>query len=286
MASEPPVQIQRRYVYEQNTDRGICKTGLYNAMSGRNYDNPELLEINTIKNVIYMTYYNDLSFVIDSRLSLYEHQSTYNPNMPLRFIIYMGELLAALTKDENLYGSRIIPIPTPRFVVFYNGREERPDYEQMCLSDSYTIQNESINLELKADVYNVNVGHNPALLKACRTLGEYAEYVRRVRYYAETTPIEVAVDRAIEECIRENVLRDFLQTQRVEAKTMSIYEYNEEEHMRMEREEWFERGQKSRDAEIEQERKKAEEERVKREQAEAKLADLQAELDKLKSSSN
>ena len=76
---------------------------LYNAVSRKNYTNPELLTINTLENAIYMSMKNDLSFLIDMRLSLYEHQSTYNPNIPLRFLLYLSDLYSKLTRGMNLY---------------------------------------------------------------------------------------------------------------------------------------------------------------------------------------
>ena len=217
---------------------------LYNAVSGRRYTDPEQLTINTLENAIYMSMQNDLSFLIDSQLSLYEHQSTYNPNMALRFLFYLSDLYSELTKSMNLYGSKQISIPTPRFVVFYNGREKRPDYEVLKLSDLYTVNDEEYALELTVDVININKGHNEKLMEACKDLCDYAEYTYRVRKYAETMPIEEAVDKSIKECIQEDILKDFLLKCRTEARTMSIYEYNEEEHMRMEREDAFEDGQK------------------------------------------
>ena len=210
---------------------------LYNAVANRNYEDPELLEINTLENAFYMSMKNDLSFIIDSRLSLYEHQSTYNPNMPLRFLLYLSELYSGMVAGKNIYGRTRIPLPPPRFIVFYNGTEERPDREVMHLSDSYTIQGEEVWLELRADVLNVNLGHNKELLNACQTLHDYAEYVHRMRKYAKTMTIGDAVDRAIEECIQDGILKEFLEQNRAEAKAMSIFEYNQEEHIRMEREE-------------------------------------------------
>ena len=79
---------------------------LYNAINGTDYQNPEELEINTLQNAIYMSMHNDISFLIDSRLSLYEHQSTYSPNLPLRFLFYVSDLYSDLTKDANLYGTK------------------------------------------------------------------------------------------------------------------------------------------------------------------------------------
>ncbi len=256
---------------------------LYNAVSGRDYKDPNALTINTVKGAVYMMYNNDISFIIDSRISLYEHQSTYNPNMPLRLYLYFAELLADFTKNLNLYGSSLIPIPTPKFVVFYNGTDERPDYERHCMSDAFKVKEEETMLELKVDVYNINVGHNRKMMEACRTLGEYAEYVSRVRKYAALMPTtELAVERAIDECIKEGILREFLQTQRAEAKVMSIYEYDQEAHMRMEREEWFEKGQKAAAERIKEAEAKAEEAEAKAEKSEAKVEEAEAEITRLR----
>ena len=217
---------------------------LYNAMSRKNYTDPELLTINTLENAIYMSMQNDLSFIIDSRLSLYEHQSTYNPNLPLRFLLYLSDLYERMIVGKNVYGTKIIQIPAPKFIVFYNGKEERPEKEVIKLSEAYMTQDEEVSLELLVDVLNVNVGHNKELLRACKTLGDYAEYVHRVREYAKEMSIEEAVDRAIDECIREGILKEFLERNRAEARAMSIYEYDQEEHIRLEREDAFEDGRK------------------------------------------
>ncbi|MDY5846410.1 MAG: hypothetical protein SPJ92_07780 [Bariatricus sp.] len=218
---------------------------LYNAVSGKNYEDPELLTINTLENAIYMSMKNDISFLIDSRLSLYEHQSTYNPNMPLRLLHYISDLYESMVNPIKLYGSSPVQIPPPRFIVFYNGTEERPEREELCLSRLYSVEEEEIWLELKVVVLNINMGHNKELMEACRTLWEYAEYVRRVRQYRKEMSIEEAVERAITECIAEGILREFLIENRAEAKAVSIYEYSEEEHIRMEREDAFEDGRKS-----------------------------------------
>lgn len=217
---------------------------LYNAVGRRNYEDPELLTINTLENAIYMSMQNDLSFVIDSRLSLYEHQSTYSPNLPLRFLMYLSDLYEKMIEGKNVYGTKIIQIPAPKFIVFYNGKKERPEREVIKLSDAYMTRDEEVSLELSVDVLNINVGHNKELLGACKTLGDYSEYVYRVREYAKEMSIEEAVDRAIDECIREDILKEFLERNRAEARAMSIYEYDQEEHIRLEREDAFEDGRK------------------------------------------
>ena len=217
---------------------------LYNAVGRKNYTDPDLLTINTLENAIYMSMKNDLSFLIDMRLSLYEHQSTYNPNIPLRFLLYLSDLYSKLTKGMNLYGTKKIMIPPPRFVVFYNGRDKRPDYEEFKLSELYSISDEKVSLELIVEVFNINKGHNKELVETCKDLQDYVEYTHRVRTYAEAMPIEKAVEKAINECIQEGILKDFLEANRAEAIKVSIYEYNEQEHIRMEREDAFEDGRK------------------------------------------
>ena len=110
-------------------------------------------------------------------------------------------------------------------------------------SDLYTVKEEEPMLDLKVLVLNVNQGHNPELMEACHTLWEYAEYTGRVRKYAKEQPIAEAVEQAITECIQEGILKEFLEKNRREAKNVSIYEYDQEKHIRQEREEAWEAGQ-------------------------------------------
>lgn len=216
---------------------------LYNAISSTEFTDPDLLKIVTLENAIYMGLKNDLSFIVlEIRLYLYEHQSTPNPNMPLRDLLYVADEFSDLTKDMNIYGSRRIRIPAPHFFVFYNGEEECPDRDVVKLSDLYYVKEEDPSLELKAVVLNINKGHNPELMETCRTLREYAEYTDRVRRYAKEMPLEEAVERAITECIREGILEDFLRKNRAEAMKVSIYEYDAQKHIEMEREDSYKDG--------------------------------------------
>lgn len=216
--------------------------GLYNAVNGTNYSNPDELEINTLENAIYLSMHNDVSFIIDSRLSLYEHQSTYSPNLPLRYLFYVSDLYSKMTKDSNLYGSRRITIPAPRFLIFYNGKEARPEREVLELSDAFEIQEEELWLNLRAVLLNINPGYNNDIVNACKTLSDYVTYTSRVRQYAEQMEIEDAVEQAITECIAEGILADFLTQYRSEVKKMSIYEYDEEQQRRWDKEEGEEIG--------------------------------------------
>ena len=216
---------------------------LYNAISKTEFTDPDLLKVVTLENAIYMGLKNDLSFIVlEIRLYLYEHQSTPNPNMPLRDLLYVADEFSDLTKDMNLYGSRKIRIPAPHFFIFYNGEEERPDRDVLKLSDLYYEKEEDPSLELKAIALNINKGHNPELMETCQTLREYAEYTDRVRQYAKEMPLEEAVERAITECIREGILEDFLKKNRAEAMKVSIYEYDAQKHIEMEKKDSYQAG--------------------------------------------
>ena len=228
------MQVKRAYksrLFEMIFSEKRVLLELYNAMNGTNYGDPELLEINTLENAIYMSMRNDLSFIIDSRLTLYEHQSTYSPNLPLRCLMYVADLYSVITKDANLYGSKVVQIPTPRFVIFYNGTEKLEDMKVLKLSDAFTIPEQEYALELTAVMFNINLGHNKKLLDTCKTLKDYSEYVARVREYAGSMSLEAAVELSITECIRDDILAEFLKKNRSEAKSVSIYEYDEEKHL-------------------------------------------------------
>ena len=215
---------------------------LYNAVNGTHYTNADDLTINTLRNAIYMGMKNDVSFIFDMSLNLYEHQSTVNPNMPLRDLLYVAQVLQGMIKDENLYGTSLVMIPTPKFVVFYNGLTKQPEQRTLRLSDSFTKQNGEVNLELIVEVINVNPGNNEKLLSNCKQLQEYVWYIEKVRKYASDMPIEAAVERSVNECIKEGILADFLLQNKAEAIAMSIFEYDQEAHMRLVRQEGYDDG--------------------------------------------
>ncbi len=217
---------------------------LYNALNKTTYTDVKNLEITTLENAIYMNYKNDISFVFDFRLMIYEHQSTVNPNMPLRDLIYVTKVLQGRIRNCNLYGSSLVRIPSPKFVVFYNGVDFQPEQQVLKLSDAFERKLELPELELIVWVYNINLGHNTELLEACHLLKEYAQYVEQVRIFAKELPFSEAVENAVTHCINHGILADFLAKNRAEAIAMSIFEYNEEKHLKSEREEWHKIGQK------------------------------------------
>ena len=202
---------------------------LYNAVTGRDYDNPDELEIVTLENAVYMGMKNDLAFVFDTGIYLYEHQSLVNPNIPLRDLFYISAEYSRLVEKQSLYSSAVRKIPTPSFMVFYNGSAKQEDSIEYKLSDAYISKVEEPSLELKVTVLNVNEGHNEELMRHCTTLREYAQYVAKVRRYTVDMGLNAAVKQAIDECIAEGILEDFLRKNRPEVEMTSIFEYNKEE---------------------------------------------------------
>lgn len=212
---------------------------LYNALNHTNYDNFEELEVCTLENAIFMNVKNDVSFLVNSVLNLYEQQSTVNPNMPLRDLIYVARQFEKYIRDKTIYSSKQVQLPVPRFVVFYNGTNEQPEKKVMKLSEAFKKEVADPDLELKVTLININPGHSKELLDRCQTLKEYSVYVDRVRRHAKVMPIEAAVRHAVDECIQEGVLADFLKAQKAEVIAMSIFEYNEEIELKKIREDEY-----------------------------------------------
>ena len=206
---------------------------LYNAVSGKNYDNADDLQIVTLENAVYMGMKNDLAFLLNTGIYLYEHQSTVNPNMPLRDLLYITAEYSRLVETQSLYSSAIQKVPAPNFIVFYNGQDECADKSEYRLSEAFEPRVDNPALELRVTVLNINYGRNAGLMKQSHTLREYAQYVALVRRYkTELGSLDEAVNRAVDECIRNGVLADFLRRNRAEVVMMSIFEYNQEEEER------------------------------------------------------
>ena len=206
---------------------------LYNALNGTDYTDASQIIFNMLDNAIYMGMQNDISFLIMNEVNLYEHQSTYNLNMPLRDLFYVAELLQVYVKDQSLYSSKLIKLPTPHFVVFYNGVESKPERQVLKLSEAFEVPTKDPELELKVTILNINPEMNEELKEKCPILKQYTQYVEQVRYNSVGMPLEQAVEAAIEYCIRHDILKDFLLKQRAEVVKMSIFEYDEEREMEL-----------------------------------------------------
>lgn len=220
---------------------------LYNALNGTDYNNEEDLTVNTLENAIFIKMKNDVSFIIDCDMCLYEHQSTYCPNMPLRGYLYFADLYKKQIKGIDLSVRKLIKIPTPHYIVFYNGLEKKEEEFYLRLSDAFEDNSKGC-MELTVRVININFGQNKELLEKCTSLYGYAYFVAAIRRNLQDMEMEKAVEAAVNECIEKNILKEFLLEQRAEVIAMSIYEYNEEYVKQTIHEEGYEQGKAKGDA--------------------------------------
>ena len=219
---------------------------LYNAMNDTNYSNPEDIEVNTLEDVVYMGMKNDVSFLFTEVLNLYEHQSTFNPNLPLRGLLYFAKLYQKIIGPrKDLYSEKLIELPYPQFVVFYNGTKEEPERQVLELRAAFPKEysKENAALQCRAVVLNINLGYNKKVMEKCKKLKEYAQFIAMIREYLEETDnIEDAVDRAIDECIKQGILADILREDCEEVRSMLLTEYDEQAHIKNEKEISYEEG--------------------------------------------
>lgn len=221
---------------------------LYNAVNGTSFAEPEDIRFTTIENAVYMGMKNDVSFILFYVMNIYEQQSSYNPNMPVRQLMYAGKLYDKYIQVNNLniYGKNIVKLPFPKLVTFYNGTEGQED-RFLSLSDAFTCDQESMepDIEVKVRMININYGKNTELMDNCKPLAEYAWFVEQIRENRMAgEEIEAAVDKAMDDMPQDYVIRTFLLGNRAEVKDMCITEYNEAETMKMFREEGREEGRK------------------------------------------
>ena len=258
---------------------------VYNALNQSDYRDPGLVEVCSLERGISLSVRNDAAFLLDMNLSVYEHESTVCPNMPLRELIYVTNILEQWVRTQNIYGRRPVKIPTPRFAVFYNGAEEQPEQHQLRLSDAYANPVEKPELELTCTVYNINPGKNRELLSGCPVLRQYMFFVGSVREYLGKDPekdLREAINRAIERCIREDVLREFLIRRREEVTKVTQLDYTFDRRIELERAEAREEAREEERVNTERERQAKEQERQRAELAEKEVQKLRAELERYK----
>lgn len=204
---------------------------LYNALYDTNYTDEDEVKITTIEDAIYIKMKNDVSFLLDNCLSLWEQQSTFNPNMPIRGLMYYGNLYNSYIDTRNLpiHGSGLVKLPTPNYVIFYNGTSKHESIEKLKLSDAFMSEDSSQGFEWTATMINLNKGKNEELLSKCKPLSDYMTLINKINCYKKTEEtLRNAVDRAINECIEENVLEDFLRKHRGDVMGNCLTEFNEE----------------------------------------------------------
>ena len=209
---------------------------LYSAIEGVSLPPDAKIDINTLSDMLFMEQINDLSFTVGNRLIvLIEHQSSINPNMPLRLLEYIAHVYEKIINRRKLFHSKLEKIPTPEFIVLYNGKEEYPDHKELRLSDAFIDaadlrgKNLGKSLELVVQVYNINYGHNHQILEKCEALGGYSFFVGKVREYQKVLPFEEAFKRAIKYCIEHNILKQFLENHGSEVYSMALCGWDIEE---------------------------------------------------------
>lgn len=210
---------------------------LYNAINDTEYTDPGMISITTIRKVLYLGMHNDVSFLLADEVNLYEQQSTYNPNMPLRMLQYIGSLYEKHIKEHRLnkYGRKLLMLPAPRLVVFYNGTTSIPNEVTLRLSDSFP-KNKISDIEVTVRMVNINPGENPLLEDRCQPLHEYTWTVERIRENMTTMETTRAIDEALEAMPEGFVIKPFLMAHKAEVRDMLLTEYNEAEAMELFRE--------------------------------------------------
>lgn len=242
-------QVQRnvkdrlfRFLFEKDREALL---ELYNALNGTAYTDPSQLEIVTIESAVYIVMKNDLAYILSGTLNMYEHQSTYSPNLPVRFLIYLAQEYQMMIDraEKSLYGGGRITLPTPQCVVFYNGMREMPEELTLKLSDAFENKRARADVELTVRVLNINHGHNKQLMENCRVLDEYSQMVDATRtYMAVEADVQTALNKAVDYCIENEILKEFLLKNRTEVLGMLLEEFDAEKYERTIREEGRDEG--------------------------------------------
>jgi len=221
-----------RFLFEKDKEALL---EIYNALNKTDYENVSQLKIVTMENAMYVEMKNDLAFVVAGVLNMYEHQSTYNPNMPVRFLIYLAQEYHKVIEqaEESLYASKLIPLPTPQCVVFYNGKRQMPEEQILRLSDAFENKEKKAAIELEVRLLNINFGHNTELMDKCRMLKEYAEFIEISREFAfQNNNIDIALNTAIDYCIEQNILGAQLRQYRAEVLDMMLEQFDKKKYER------------------------------------------------------
>lgn len=218
---------------------------LYNAIFDTSYTEDDSVNITTIEEVIFKTMKNDISFVMDGKfVLLVEHQSSINNNMCLRDLLYADELIRRMIDPKDLYKEAPVKIPNPKFVVLYNGERYMPPFDEKELSDNFLKEEPEYSLQLKLDVYNINIDAGSELLEKSPTLKQYSIFVERVRKYSKEkeTLTERDMVEIMESCIKDGILPEFLSKYGREAVGMMFRELTQEEAMEMSRQDGYDLG--------------------------------------------
>jgi predicted transposase/invertase (TIGR01784 family) len=223
---------------------------LYNALHETNldYKTTEVKPV-MIEQVLYMKYYNDIAMLIDNKIVvLIEHQSTINENMPFRILEYIARIYEKVVKTKNKFGKKLVKIPLPEFYVFYNGKEDFPLEKTLKLSDAFILPEKEYSadfinfpLEITVKVVNINVDKGNPILKRCKILDQYSEFIELVRKSIDSgtdDPFTTAISQAV----NEGFLSDYLARKSTEVENMLMTEYDYDTDIAVQREEAYEDG--------------------------------------------
>lgn len=220
---------------------------LYNALEGTDYGMDTEVEFTTLQNVFYVEGKNDLGFSIAGKfVVLTEHQSTINGNMPLRFLNYVAQTYNKQIENEELFKRKPIPILTPEFFVIYTGSENW-EKDELRLSDSFIGLVPENSMELVVKIIDVRYNRKKAEAILCRSekLRGYSLLLNYVNVYRQKGhSLEAAIDKAVDRCIQENVLRDFLTQYGREVRGMLYDDISVEKFAQIRGEERWEEGRK------------------------------------------
>ena len=228
-------------LYLSNPQRLI---DVYNAVAKTNYPPDTPVEINTLTDVLYKNQINDLSFVLDGQVVvMIEHQSTINENMALRLYMYSARVYEKITKQKSLYKKKRIKIPVPQFIVLYNGNEPFPEHGVQKLSDSFIMEQENPQLELKVNIYNINYEVNAEIVQKSKSLNEYSRFIGKIKEnLADGLSLEEAIRQAIEYGIEHDIMKEFLEQNGTEVANMLLSGWNMDEALIVSKEEGYEDG--------------------------------------------
>ena len=219
---------------------------LYNAIFGTDYKDWSVVKINTLENILFMGMKNDISFEIYDMIALIEHQSTISENMPLRMSMYLHRLYEKITNEDDpdaIYGKNLVEVPSPEFIVLYNGKEDFPEEKTLYLSTALKNKNRIKNiLDPGVRVININKGVNPELESRSKTLADYINLIAKIREYEKNHPLEEAIKSAVKYCVDNDILKEFLLEHASEVINMLRTEFNMDTALKVARKEGRQEG--------------------------------------------
>ena len=218
-------------LFYRDETAGANLLSLYNALHGTDLQDEGLIRKVGIEDVLYKNFKNDISFEVNGQVVVFgEHQSTDNPNMPLRCLMYAGRAYEQLVDEDAKYRTKQVKIPTPEFYTFYNGKKDCPLERELCLSDAFMAPPGRNTVELKVTMVNINSGKGHGLLEKCRVLKEYSLFTEEVRSCWNE---EEKLKRAISACIEKGILVDYLKRKGSEVRNMLTAEYSYEKDIQV-----------------------------------------------------